>query len=153
MAFVVEVGLYLYFFGEEKKGKMNIMGQGHWRFEHSNTGKSSNNRSCSVGLGISSLYLHIVLTIFLQIQHILCTLSSRRRKRNLVNLQGHRASLEVESTVRICSLGDSGDLRTRQAPCSHKWYGTNLSLGFYILFTHMIKQRRRIMRGKGRARE
>lgn len=25
--------------------------------------------------------------------------------------------------------------------------------GFYILFTHMIKQRRRIMRGKGRARE
>ena len=26
MAFVVEVGLYLYFFGEEEKGKMIIMG-------------------------------------------------------------------------------------------------------------------------------
>lgn len=153
MAFVVEVGLYLYLFGEEEKGKMNIMGQSHWRFEHSSTGKSSSDRSCSVGLDISSLYSLIVLTIFLQIQHILRTLPSRCRKRNLVNLQGHRASLGVESTVRICSLGDSGDLRARQASCSHKSYGANLSLGFYILFTHMIKQRRRIMRGKGRARE
>jgi Protein tyrosine phosphatase-like protein, PTPLA len=67
----------------------------------------------AVSLGRSSLYSLIVLTIFLQIQHILRTLSSRCRKRNLVNLQGHRASLEMESTIRICSLGNSGDLRTR----------------------------------------
>jgi len=89
MAFVVAVSLYLYLFGEEEKGKMNITGQSHWRFEHSSTGKSSSDGNCSVGLGISSLYSLTVLTIFLQIQHILRTLSSRCRKRNLVNLQGH----------------------------------------------------------------
>lgn len=149
MAFMVKVGLYLYLFSE---GKINIIGQSYQRFKHSSTGKSLSDRNCFISLEISSLYLLIMLTIFLQIQHILCTLSSRCRKRNLVNLQGHQASLEMESTIWICSLGDSSDLYTWQASHSYKLYSANLSLGFYILFTHMIKQRRRIMRGKGRAR-
>lgn len=73
------------------------------------------------------------MAFMVEIQHILRTLSSRCRKRNLVNLQGHRASLGVESTVRICSLGDSGDLHTRllysfhahdqAAKANHAWQG------------------------------